>query len=136
MSNVSVQVAMGLIEDGYRKILGICDGTKEDKAGWSGFLRRLKKRGLWVSGCLSSAGFFHSDEFQFLKPVNGLLIKHLYPHSAICPAAGIYKWTIEGVWKTGDSTPYLNVIAWRLFYAHYRCSGHKFFHSSPMSECL
>jgi len=33
-------------EDGYRDILGIAEGCKEDKAGWSGFLAYLKKRGL------------------------------------------------------------------------------------------
>ncbi len=32
--------------EGYRKVLGIREGAKEDKAGWSGFLRHLKKRGL------------------------------------------------------------------------------------------
>jgi len=46
VSNVSVLVAIGVSEDGYRKILGICEGAKEDKAGWSGFLRHLKERGL------------------------------------------------------------------------------------------
>lgn len=44
--NVSVLVAIGVNSDGYRKILGVCEGAKEDKAGWSGFLRHLKKRGL------------------------------------------------------------------------------------------
>jgi putative transposase len=28
------------------EILGICDGAKEDKAGWSGLLKNLKERGL------------------------------------------------------------------------------------------
>ena len=32
--------------DGYREILGICEGAKEDKAGWSAFLKHLKERGL------------------------------------------------------------------------------------------
>ncbi len=31
---------------GYREILGICEGAKEDKAGWLGFLKHLKSRGL------------------------------------------------------------------------------------------
>ena len=31
---------------GYREILGICEGAKEDKAGWSSFLKHLKERGL------------------------------------------------------------------------------------------
>ena len=44
--HVSVLVAIGVAADGYRQILGVCEGAKEDKAGWSGFLRHLKKRGL------------------------------------------------------------------------------------------
>jgi transposase-like protein len=33
-------------EEGYRRILGVAEGHKEDKAGWSGFLAHLKQRGL------------------------------------------------------------------------------------------
>jgi transposase-like protein len=44
--NVSVLVAIGVNEQGYRKILGVCEGAKEDKAGWSSFLQHLKQRGL------------------------------------------------------------------------------------------
>ncbi|WP_041242881.1 IS256 family transposase [Trichlorobacter lovleyi] len=44
--NVSVLVAIGVNEYGYRKILGVCEGAKEDKAGWSSFLHHLKQRGL------------------------------------------------------------------------------------------
>jgi len=44
--NVSVLVATGVSSTGHRKILGVAEGHKEDKAGWSGFLRHLKERGL------------------------------------------------------------------------------------------
>jgi len=44
--NVSVLVATGVGEDGFRKVLGIAEGHKEDKAGWSDFLKHLKDRGL------------------------------------------------------------------------------------------
>ena len=44
--NLSVLVAIGVDQDGYRSILGVAEGAKEDKAGWSSFLRYLKKRGL------------------------------------------------------------------------------------------
>ena len=44
--NVAILVAVGVSEDGYRDILGVAEGCKEDKAGWSGFLAYLKKRGL------------------------------------------------------------------------------------------
>jgi putative transposase len=44
--NVSVLAAVGVGEDGYRDILGVAEGCKEDKGGWSRFLAYLKKRGL------------------------------------------------------------------------------------------
>ncbi|MFC1587051.1 IS256 family transposase, partial [Planctomycetota bacterium] len=44
--NVSVLVAIGVNADGYREVLGITEGAKEDKSGWSAFLRHLKTRGL------------------------------------------------------------------------------------------
>jgi putative transposase len=44
--NVAVLVAIGVAKDGFRDVLGICEGEKEDKEGWSGFLRQLKNRGL------------------------------------------------------------------------------------------
>ncbi len=46
VKNVSVLVAIGVGDDGYRRIPGIVEGTKEDKVGWSGFLRHLQARGL------------------------------------------------------------------------------------------
>jgi len=44
--NVAVLVAIGVDSDGYREVLGVAEGTKEDKESWSDFLRHLKKRGL------------------------------------------------------------------------------------------
>jgi len=44
--NVSVLVAVGVNEDGYREILGVAEGAKEDKESWRNFLRYLKDRGL------------------------------------------------------------------------------------------
>ena len=44
--NLSLLVAIGVNADGYREILGIMEGPKEDKAGWLGFLKHLKDRGL------------------------------------------------------------------------------------------
>jgi len=32
--------------EGFREVLGICEGAKEDKSGWSAFLRHLVDRGL------------------------------------------------------------------------------------------
>jgi transposase-like protein len=44
--NVSILVAIGVDEDGYREVLGASEGMKEDKASWSEFLKGLKERGL------------------------------------------------------------------------------------------
>ncbi len=44
--NVSLLVAIAVNEEGYREILGIVEGAKEDKKGWSAFLKHLKERGL------------------------------------------------------------------------------------------
>ena len=44
--NVSLLVAIGVNQEGFREILGIVEGAKEDKAGWSAFLKHLKARGL------------------------------------------------------------------------------------------
>jgi putative transposase len=44
--NISVLVAIGVGMDGFRDVLGIVEGGKEDKESWSSFLRSLKKRGL------------------------------------------------------------------------------------------
>ena len=44
--NISILVAFGVNEEGFREILGTWEGPKEDKAGWSAFLTHLKKRGL------------------------------------------------------------------------------------------
>lgn len=44
--NVSVLVAVGVNAEGYREVLGVSEGSKEDKGSWSEFLKHLKGRGL------------------------------------------------------------------------------------------
>jgi putative transposase len=46
VSNVSVLVAVGVDEKGYREVLGVAEGAKEDAESWRDFLRYLKERGL------------------------------------------------------------------------------------------
>lgn len=46
VKNISVLVAIGVDQDGYRHILGVQEGAKEDKESWTRFLRHLKSRGL------------------------------------------------------------------------------------------
>jgi len=68
--NVSVLVAIGVDRDGYREVLGVAEGAKEDKESWTGFLRGLKERGLsgvrlFVSdkcvGLVEALGEFYPD---------------------------------------------------------------------------
>jgi putative transposase len=44
--NVAVLVAMGVRADGFREVLGVMEGAKEDAESWRTFLRHLKERGL------------------------------------------------------------------------------------------
>lgn len=46
VQNVSVLVAVGVDSDGYREILGVAEGSREDRESWQNFLRYLKDRGL------------------------------------------------------------------------------------------
>jgi len=72
--NVSVLVAIGVDSEGFRQVLGVREGAKEDKAGWSDFLRHLKERGLKnvkliiSDACLglveSMADFFPTAKWQ------------------------------------------------------------------------
>lgn len=43
---VAVLVAIGVNGDGFREILGVAEGAKEDTESWRTFVRRLKERGL------------------------------------------------------------------------------------------
>jgi transposase-like protein len=67
--NVSLLVAIGVNGEGYREILGICEGAKEDKVGWSGFLKHLKERGLHgVRLIISEWGFLKVPPRSSLMP--------------------------------------------------------------------
>lgn len=46
VQNVSVLVAIGVNNEGYREILGVAEGSKEDSESWRQFLRYLRERGL------------------------------------------------------------------------------------------
>ena len=46
VSNVSVLVAIGVDEDGYREVLGVAESSKDYAASWLAFFRHLKSRGL------------------------------------------------------------------------------------------
>ena len=46
IQNVSILVAIGVNQDGYREILGAAEGMKEDQESWRNFFVWLKGRGL------------------------------------------------------------------------------------------
>lgn len=46
VKNIAVLVAIGVDQDGYREVLGVAEGAKEDTESWRNFLGHLKKRGL------------------------------------------------------------------------------------------
>lgn len=68
--NVSVLVAIAVGQDGFREVIGVAEGAKEDKASWMAFLRYLKGRGLcgvelFISdkslGLIDSLGEFYPE---------------------------------------------------------------------------
>ncbi|MBY0113796.1 MAG: IS256 family transposase [Phycisphaerales bacterium] len=46
VKTVAVLIAIGVDREGYREVLGVAEGTKEDAESWRSFLRHLKERGL------------------------------------------------------------------------------------------
>jgi transposase-like protein len=46
VANVSILLAVGVNRHGQRDVLGVVEGSREDKASWLSFLRDLKQRGL------------------------------------------------------------------------------------------
>ena len=91
VKNVSVLVALGVNSEGYREIIGIEEGAKEDKASWSKFLRGLKGRGLtgvklFISdksiGLVESIPDFYPDAkwqrcaVHFYRDIMGAVPKH------------------------------------------------------------
>jgi len=46
VQNVAILVAVGVNDEGYREMLGVAEGSREDKESWTNFLRYLKDRGL------------------------------------------------------------------------------------------
>jgi len=43
---VSLLMAIGVAVEGYRAVLGVCEGDKEDAEIWRSFVRWLRERGL------------------------------------------------------------------------------------------
>lgn len=46
VETVSILVAIAVNEEGYREVVGVVEGRKEDAESWRGLLRKLQERGL------------------------------------------------------------------------------------------
>lgn len=100
VKNVSVLVAIGVNQDGYREELGVAGGTKEDKASWQAFLRQLKGRGLkgvklFVGdkclGLVESLGEFYPEAAYQRCVVHFYRNVWLVPASKVRPVAAMLK---------------------------------------------
>jgi putative transposase len=60
--NVSLLVASAVNSEGFREILGICEGAKEDKSGWSAFFASI-----W------STAASRASSWSFPTPAGGLV---------------------------------------------------------------
>lgn len=70
VKNVAVLIAIGVDEEGFREVLGVAEGIREDAQSWRNFLRQLKERGLkgvklFISdkclGLVEALGEFYPD---------------------------------------------------------------------------
>jgi putative transposase len=69
--NISVLIAIGVDAEGYREVLGVAEGAREDQESWLSFLRHLKQRGL------SGVKLFISDKCLGLVEALG----NVYPEA-------------------------------------------------------
>lgn len=69
IESISVLIAIGVNSDGYREILGACEGLKEDSESWKNFFIHLKSRGL--SGTKLFIGDNHLGMLDALGDVFG-----------------------------------------------------------------
>jgi transposase-like protein len=44
--NISLLIAVGVTNEGYREILGVSEGMSEDAASWKSFFKQLRERGM------------------------------------------------------------------------------------------
>lgn len=92
MRNVSILVAIGVSADGYRRVLGVAEAAKEDKAGWLSFLKHLKERSLAGTDLIvSDACPGHRTRHQRLELARDPQHLHVLDHHATdrCGVIGV-----------------------------------------------
>jgi len=72
VKNVAVLIAIGVDQEGFRQVLGVAEGAREDAESWRMFLRQLKERGL------GGVKLFISDKSLGLIEILG----EFYPEAA------------------------------------------------------
>jgi Transposase, Mutator family/Transposase domain (DUF772) len=87
-------------ERGNREILGICEGAKEDKTGWSAFVKHIRERGLKGVRLIpsdachglaeSAAEFFLAVCWKTPRHGEDLLIQFFYRESAEAWMRGVF----------------------------------------------
>ena len=102
-------------QDGYREVLGVAEGTKEDKASWQSFLRYLKERGLKEmkllvgNKCLglveSHAGFCPEAAYQRCELHIYRNVWSLVPATKVRAAAAMLKAIHASEDREGESRP-------------------------------
>lgn len=86
VQNVSVLVAVGVNDEGYREILGVAEGCREDKESWSDFLRYLKERGLKGIRLIQCLGLYEIIGDFFPEAKWQRCIVHWYRNAfTMCP---------------------------------------------------
>ena len=121
--NVSLLVASAVNSEGFREILGICEGAKEDKSGWSAFLRHLVDRGLRgvqliisdaCRGLMESAAEFLPEAFHLCFNIICFYFERYLP---FLPKQRDYRGTI-GFVQEFILQPFHCFIRYHRFYPH------------------
>lgn len=99
--HVAVLVAIGVDDDGFREVLGVCQSGKEDKESWLGFLRHLKARELTdpaltiTDACLglreALGGVFARSRWQRCTVHTYCNVSTQVPHTKVCGAMAMMK---------------------------------------------
>jgi len=80
---VGILVAIGVDRDGFRHVLGVQGGAKEDKESWMKFLRHIKSR--WLKG----VRLFVSDKCFGLVESLADFYPHAHGSAASLPFTGM-----------------------------------------------
>ena len=87
--NVSLLVASAVNSEGFREILGICEGAKEDKSGWSAFLR------LWSTAASRACSWSFPTPAGALSRASRISCRRHVTSAAWCISTATYSATFR-----------------------------------------